>query len=879
MKKIISLALCLCLLLGLCPVSVFAEDVVQQKFIKISSGDGIKAYPCLWNTEEVFCSPDVLAEITGFVAYPSEDSYNVDFCRYYEGMEDTSFNEEFLKVSVIANKEESSADIEVMNQSYTVDCYIQDATLYLPLDKLLYLLHAEWGIMDDSLYISPLPYTLLDFWAIHRNDLAKIESVQEDTLIETGWFKDDSLFWQSVYSSLSGVFSDFDGKIFLGTWTEEGGLDNVVTQEYYKNAILQLAKDDIEYVSEDIQEEAIESFVNSTFAINSGPISQMKDTLSIGSNISEIIDSTDDAVEILEQIQEKFPTFKVSEKLKNIANKIDAGEIDSSFLQIPELDNKVKELSAAGDAMSLLQCVWDAYDFADTVSDLDENYLEQIKILQDYEYTDSLNKGIIDYVKSSARILIESHENPTSAGIETGIQNALALFLSTVFQESPQGKAFSVISAVGNCCGVINVDFQDTYDTYAELALVTFSIKVEQLVQELLHYNPLVYSEDELTAEEIKEVRNQLVLYLKFNLRNKSYLYDLNVKGNSNQNWSSTDEAKALHDEILLSYSMLVELINTKDYDSSLILYENIEELDSSYPVITESLLLDEQYIEIDRIEFNATVNGNQALVTAYDQSGNVVWEYSTPEYEPAELPRVSEVGQNADMYYLVQDGSVIALNVQTGAVEWQNTDFQGSGTSVAFGEDAIYLSGYYGPDFFAVSFDGETLTRIERFDENYYWAYDIELNENRAAVYLEGGSNGGQTPQIFYVDLDTFTYSHETQSDETEGDYVGIYRYANGEFLSELQIYETNGSKQAQLMFWHNYGASASDEDFFFEWKDNTWEYEVTGNRSQKIFLLSFSPTETGMTVRVTCNEGPYFDWQTGAAVEEWINAEYTLQ
>ena len=356
---------------------------------------------------------------------------------------------------------------------------------------------------------------------------------------------------------------------------------------------MQLARDDIEYVSEDAQKDALKSFVNSTFSVSNGSINDMKDILAIGSNISDVIDSAEDAVGVLEQIQEKFPSLKVSDKLKNVADKIENGEIDTSFLHIPELDSKVKEMSAADDALSILQCVWDAYDLADTVSGLDEKYIEEIKILQDYEYKGDLNEKVIDYVKSSARILIEAHENPTSAGITAGIENALALLLSTTFQESPQGKALSVIGAVGNCCGIINVDLEETYDTYAELGLVTYSIKVEQLVQRLLHSNPLHFVEEELTTEQLAEVRNQLMLYLKLNLRNKSNLYDLNVKGNQNENWSSTDEAKALYNEIVLAYTMLVELTNTKYYDSDIILKDNIEDLNSVHPAITEEMLVE----------------------------------------------------------------------------------------------------------------------------------------------------------------------------------------------------------------------------------------------------------------------------------------------
>lgn len=102
------------------------------------------------------------------------------------------------------------------------------------------------------------------------------------------------------------------------------------------------------------------------------------------------------------------------------------------------------------------------------------------------------------------------------------------------------------------------------------------------------------------------------------------------------------------------------------------------------------------------------------------------------------------------------------------------------------------------------------------------------------------------------------------------------MYEYAEGEFLSNFSIYERDGKKHAELMFWHNYGASSSDEDFFFEWEDDKWEYEVTGNRSGNIFLLNFIPTNTGFKIKVVCKEKPYYVWQTGEEAEEWINEEY---
>lgn len=791
MKKIISFILCLCLFLGICPIPAAAEDSVQMKYIKVMSGEGTKTYPCLWDSKGAFCSPDVLAEMTDFVAFPMDDSYDVEFYRNYEGMKENLYYEKFLKVAVTVN--ENSADIEVMNQSYTVDCYVRDETLYLPLEKLLYLLHADWEIMDDSLFVTPLAYTILDFWALHQEDLARIESEQEDTLIETGWLGDDSIFWQSVYSSLSGVFSDFDGKIFLGTWTEEGGFDHLVTQEYYKDAILQLARDDIEYVSEDAQKDALKSFVNSSFSVSNGSINEMKDILAIGANISDVIDSTEDAVEVLEQIQEKFPSLKVSDKLKNVAEKIENGEIDTSFLHIPELDSKVKELSAAGDALSILQCVWDAYDLADTVSGLDDKYIEEIKILQDYEYWDDMNENVIDYVKSSARILIEAHEDPTSAGITAGIENALALLLSTTFQESPQGKALSVIGAVGNCCGIVNVDLQETYDTYAELGHVTYSIKVEQLVQRLIQFNPLHYVEEELTTDKLAEVRNQLMLYLKLNLRNKSKLYDLNVKGNQNENWSSTDEAKALYNEIVLDYTMLVELTNTKDYDSDIILSDNIEDLNSVYPAVTEEILLDEKINSED--VWKEFINSGQ--YKSYITEGNVLSAeyviYDINKDENTEL--LIETTSEAPFYYT-----------------WLFT-LEGNEVILVY-ENYGYGQFRYSPTYNAVlvspetrPFSGTGVTpfyQLEGSNFNHKFTIMQDMGENYYSDITGEKSISDEERNKYFADVVQFEWSKIPLSQDTVSSKKDLSAYLGGDITEIVSMIgnmhdsgATDGSKE----------------------------------------------------------------------------------
>ncbi len=102
-------------------------------------------------------------------------------------------------------------------------------------------------------------------------------------------------------------------------------------------------------------------------------------------------------------------------------------------------------------------------------------------------------------------------------------------------------------------------------------------------------------------------------------------------------------------------------------------------------------------------------------------------------------------------------------------------------------------------------------------------------------------------------------------------------YEYANGEFLSNFHIENIDGEKQAFLSFWHNYGASSSDEDFNFEWIDGKWKYEVQGNRSNQNCILEFEPTNTGMKIKVTWKSGKGYSWLSGDPKStEWSNAEY---
>lgn len=150
--------------------------------------------------------------------------------------------------------------------------------------------------------------------------------------------------------------------------------------------------------------------------------------------------------------------------------------------------------------------------------------------------------------------------------------------------------------------------------------------------------------------------------------------------------------------------------------------------------------------------------NYEYAIIKGINNHGEMVWEYDTEKYEIGELDRVAELGICKNLYYLVEEGIVIALNLATGEIVWKNNDFKGSGVSYKFDNvGTLYICGYHSPDFCAIDENGKTLFRISHFDDNYYWPGDIELNNNYAEVTMYGSPD--EKPVVFEVSLSDYTY------------------------------------------------------------------------------------------------------------------------
>lgn len=169
-----------------------------------------------------------------------------------------------------------------------------------------------------------------------------------------------------------------------------------------------------------------------------------------------------------------------------------------------------------------------------------------------------------------------------------------------------------------------------------------------------------------------------------------------------------------------------------------------------------DELASDNIKVELER-RYRDTDFAEYAVITAKDEMGTVQWEYTTATYEGTELSLIEEIGRRGNVYYYNESGTIKALRISDGKALWENSDFQGASISCAFGTDALYICGYYGPSFYAMTYEGETLKRIESFDDRCYWPSAITIEDDVICVHLDADESGNYSEggHIHYLSTD----------------------------------------------------------------------------------------------------------------------------
>lgn len=207
---------------------------------------------------------------------------------------------------------------------------------------------------------------------------------------------------------------------------------------------------------------------------------------------------------------------------------------------------------------------------------------------------------------------------------------------------------------------------------------------------------------------------------------------------------------------------------------------------------------------------FDRMINGSveSGRIRAFDSANELMWSRDTGSYTAAQLPMVNDLGSNGDHYYYVEDGTIICLDLYTGEMLWTNSDFGGSAISCLYDDAGIlYVSGYFGPDIYAVTPDGKTVIDAVTLTPHLFWPYKLEWTDHTQQVmtiYYEGGIDQYEGGGIEYVDVWSLMEDYlgeEYYYDDTcdvpvpdpvyyEHEYEPVYA---DQYVDEISLYVVN--------------------------------------------------------------------------------------
>ena len=137
---------------------------------------------------------------------------------------------------------------------------------------------------------------------------------------------------------------------------------------------------------------------------------------------------------------------------------------------------------------------------------------------------------------------------------------------------------------------------------------------------------------------------------------------------------------------------------------------------------------------------------------------GSLVWSQESRHFPASETARIFPIGRFEGTYYYNEDGTVVALDVVTGDILWQNPEFQGvcDANTVLFDEYGyLYLCGTNGPDFMAIDPQGSTVRRIDVLSADHSIPLRIRQEGRQLVIYLSKGPDDAEGEFPVTVDMD----------------------------------------------------------------------------------------------------------------------------
>ena len=265
------------------------------------------------------------------------------------------------------------------------------------------------------------------------------------------------------------------------------------------------------------------------------------------------------------------------------------------------------------------------------------------------------------------------------------------------------------------------------------------------------------------------------------------------------------------------------------------------------------------------------------AMIIATDDDGAPVWTMKTDEYEAAQLSAFADIGIFQDQYYYVERGKVIALDLSSGQEKWENSDFGGSPTQychIIMDNGTVLLSGYFGPDFYAIDKNGNTVGRIDTINPDYYWPFSMGLSGEDLMIRMEGSPNGEEA-DVFVNLSDSLISGTPSQTEGNTMSGTGksadgyaneelvemareYYRMVNGQRPPIVEVDSINGD-EVTIHLYQQMSDHTATWDWYYVDRRTLKGYDLLGNEIDFNMLAS---AEMGHEVYLLESEDDYEDY-----------------
>lgn len=814
MKKIVSIILIVVMMVVPCNITSASDE--QYDVIKVEYSDNnenLESMQILQKDNQIYANAEELGKRLGYEVSVKEDYvsiYNNQFCENVP-FALTIFYYDSTKVShMLFNK---------LVNSYEAPCKTikNEKGVWIPLEYSLLLLNSGLLILNNTIMIDmPSKNTLDIFMDILKDNEKILFSWDKDIGIS-----DDNIDAMGKAAMVVSVFNGVLNKDGV-SWAQliQGyALDSYPYDEEYGKRLAMLFST---YSNEELIQET--NKIKSVMSNFNG-----KGTL--GKAISEVSTGLDNNIEEL---------LRESNQLKDQITADNNASIVAYNKSYQALAMACDEADLFSDATELYEKV--GKGVSDATSMLDKMY----KVAQVIGYATEFKNQDEFAVEALTTFINESETQSTmSKSMREGISNYTGTLKTDIatysamrfLEENYDDYIFdamnfsSTLGMEGNIMLLAwdvasnNIPFYkeglNNTDNFM-LSLYASIFQAEAFREYQKERDLLFGDESNITSEKLENVSELCYTYLKScYITRETALGSLTEE--TKENIASTvKKEKSINEEIAKYLVRLKDAEETninKEY--GFLPADNKEYLATTKKSNLCEILQKKNAPVVDvKLEIKYEGTEEYAVINGVSESGENVWTKITEKEPVAELEGIYSIGVLNEKFIYVDAGTIVALALEDGVEIWKNSDFEGSGCYVVDEAGRIYMSGYYGPDFFAINENGETLCKIEKLDINCYYPFQIEIVDGKVLLTYE--EDGAGSNAAYQIDMTTFEYERVQEDIVLSNDELcslagQYYEKISGTPAPENIVVDSEDGNQVTIWLYQDFGDHIATIDWYF--------------------------------------------------------------